>query len=119
MLRRYGPEPEVGVLATIIRQEAWTGRPLEVRGHRVAQEVERGAALLATGNYYGPNAFAPALPSLAACSLSHAAVDGHETDGLLCQVVGGLHIRRGDEAKVAVHVQDEAVSQVLGLARIG
>src|SRR5712692_9555714 len=95
----------VRVLATI-GEEARAGSTLEVRGHGIAQEVKRGAALLGTADHDGPNAFAPALPGLAACPLSHAAVDGHETDGLLCQVVGGLHIRRGDEAEVAVHVHD-------------
>jgi hypothetical protein len=106
------------VLGTV-GQEARSSGALEVCADGFVQEVKHRAALLGTGHDHGPDAFAPALPGLAACPLSHPAVDGHETDGALCQVLGGFHLRRGDEAEVAIHVQDEAVSQVLGLARMG
>ena len=40
---------------------------------------------------------------LAASALGDAAVDDHQADGLLGQVIRGLHSRRGDELEVGGH----------------
>ena len=102
-----------------VGQQAGSGTALEVRLDGGHQEVEHRTALLSTAHHDGPDPFAPALPDLAAGALRQAAMDGHEADGLLGQVVGGFHVRRRDEAKVTVHVLGEAVGQVAGFARVG
>src|ERR1041384_3017826 len=81
-------------------QQRWRRLALEVPLHRFTQVVEHAASLLGTRRHYRPDPLAPALPRRAARPLRYQAVDHHEADRLLRQVVRRLHSRRGHEREV-------------------
>ena len=56
-----------------------------------------------------PEALAEIPPSLAPSSLSHMAIDHHETQGLFGGVIGGLDFRMSDEMKVTLPVEVKAM----------
>src|SRR5271165_3711036 len=63
-------------------------RLMKICLQRLIQKVEHRATLLAAGRDDRPDAFAPALSRVTARPLRDAAVDGHEANRLLRQVVG-------------------------------
>ena len=91
---RTGESPATcgAYLLGAVGQQAGSGAALEVRLDGGHQEVEHRTALLRTARHHRPDPFAPALPDRAAGALGQAAMDSHEADGLLGQVVGGFHV---------------------------
>ena len=81
------------------------------------QIFKQRSALLNASCDRRPNALAPISTRLAARALRHPPVDRHKTNRLLRQIVGRLHIGRGNELKVALKMRGKAITEVVRFPR--
>ncbi len=79
--------------------------------------VEDGSSLKGTGGQCGSDAFGQAASVFATGSLGDEAVDGHETDGLFGEIVGGFELWRGDEIEVGSAVFPQTLGNTSGIDR--
>lgn len=81
------------------------------------QEFKDATTLLSAGGDGGPNASGPNAADRAARALRDAAVDHHETNGLLSQVVRRLDSWRRDKLKVGVALFAKTFGEILSRLR--
>src|SRR3954471_16305652 len=96
------------------RQQRWRLLTLEPRRHRRLQTREHRSSLLAARRDRRPDPLAPAVAAVAPRPLRDQAVDHHEPDRLLRQVVRRLDPRLREEAEVALAMHLEPLRQVSG-----
>ena len=84
----------------------------EPRPDRRFQVLKHRSPLLRASRDHCPDPFAPAVPRLTPCPLRDQAVDHHEPDRLLRQVVRRLHSRGRDEPEIALPVLLEPLRKV-------
>ncbi len=80
----------------------------------IAKIGEDGAALLGQCCDRRPDSLIPLTTGCATCALGDPAVDDHEADGLLGEVVRRLHARCGDELEVGRSMLAEPFGEILG-----
>ena len=71
------------------------------------EKREDAAAGLSTSGHHRPDAFEPTLAGGAACPLCHLAIDHHETNRLLRQIVRWLDSGCRDKLKISLAVLGE------------
>ena len=107
--------PPTGSLASLqlsSRQQRRRLRPLEPRRHRRLQVLKHRSPLLRARRDHRPDPFAPAVSPFTPRPLRDQAVDHHEPDRLLRQVVRRLHSRRRDEPEITLPMLLEPLRQV-------
>src|SRR5712692_8629465 len=82
------------------------------------EKREDATAGLGTCRHDRPDAFKPTLARGAARALRHLAIDHHETNRLLGQVVGWLDAGGRDETQVTFAVLLESFGQIVSLWRV-
>ena len=87
----------------------------EVGIHGAFEVVEDCSTLLCAGRHHRPDAFAPLATRSASRALGDPAIDDHEANGLLGQVVCRGYARRGDDTEIRSPVKSKTFGEIPGL----
>src|SRR5450432_2917744 len=90
----------VGGLRRVVEEQRGTRSSSEEGSHRCVDELEHTFAMLSAGRHRCPNAFQPAAARFASAALRNLAIDYHEANRLLREIVGGLDAGRRHEVDV-------------------
>src|SRR5438132_9553276 len=102
-----------------VGQQLWCWRSGKIGAQGFVEECEDATTRPSAGGEHGPDAFEPTLPLRAARALRYLAIDHHETNRLLGEIVGRLDAGGRDETQITFAVLLEACGQVFGLAGFG
>ena len=105
-------DPLSRLASALSRQQRRRLLPMEPRRHRRLQIREHRSSLLTARRHHRPDPLAPAVAALAPRPLRDQAVDHHEPDRLLRQVVRRLDPGRRDEPEIALPMRLEPLRQV-------
>ena len=106
------PAGSLTLTSAHVRQQRRRLFPMEPRRYCRLQILEHRSSLLTAGRYHRPDPLAPAVAPLAPRPLRDQAVDHHEPDRLLRQVVRRFHPGGRDEPEIALPMHGEPLRQV-------